>query len=276
MRNVSRLIASLAMLWCLGVSAAQAQNAERAEALLRIVGIDAFLDSFSAELTDADNPMAGSFGDGSDAWVLAARQHFPSDEMFSDMIALFEGAFEDDELEQLFAFYESPLGLRVTGLEVASQVPEEADRVEAEGAEILAELIRDESPRLAIYEEMIDALSAIDTGLALAMNLNFAVMTGMSGAGDAPFSLGEGDILALIESQRGAMEAAIREQLYVSLAFTYAPLSDEEAQDYTDFLATDAGRGFYRRLNGSVEEIMQVRARAFGARLVELQAGQSL
>lgn len=138
MLRAPRFLVCFAVLWSLVSLSASAQSTERTEALLRIVGIDTFLSSFAADLTAPDNALADSFGDGSDAWTSAASEHFDGEEMFVEMTSRFEGTFEEDELAQLFAFYESRLGLRITGLEVQAQAPEESERAETEGTAILA------------------------------------------------------------------------------------------------------------------------------------------
>ena len=148
--------------------------------------------------------------------------------------------------------------------------------VKTEGTEILAALIANEDPRLDQLSQLIEALAAVETGLAMATNLNHAVLSGMAASGRLPYSLSDAQISALVEGQRGMMRGAIQEQLFVSLAYTYQTLNDADMDAYIAFLQGDAGRNFYAHILFATEEIIEVRAKKFGHRLMDLQATQTL
>jgi len=251
-------------------------GAGAARNLLLAMGFDTYLDSTSASFQAADNPLAADDDAMRRAWVDAAAQVFDPDRMMTDIAAdLSEGLGEDD-IALLMDFYSGGLGARVTELEVAAQNPANSDRADAQGREILAQLIAAEDPRLDAYQRMSDALGAIDTGAATAMNLSFALLNGIASSGKLPYELSEQQILAIVMGQQDQIRATIQQELFVSFAYTYRDLTDAELEDYTAFLTSDVGRSLYRMLNSATEMVLQDRAHAFGARFMELQSAQSL
>lgn len=272
---------ALVISWGLGILMAAAAHAgtaghARTEALLRAVGVDSYLAGFADEIGGADNPMAESFSDISEAWTAAARENFQTEAMFADVTEAMAGGLDAGQMAALEAFYSSPLGLEITAMEVAAQRAEMALQVKTEGADILRGLIAREDPRLEQLTQLIEALAAVETGLAMAESLNHAVLSGMSASGQMPYKLSSGQIDAMVAAQRGLMRGAIQEQLFVSMAYSYQTLSDDDLDAYIAFLQTDAGRAFYGRLLASTEAVIGARAHRFGARLMELQATEQL
>jgi len=248
----------------------------RTEALLRTVGVDMFLQSFAEEVGGSDNPMARSFSDISEAWNISAAENFDAVGMFEETVVMLGESLDDAAMGELEVFYASDLGREITAMEVAAQRPGSALVVKTEGTEILSGLIANEDPRLEQLTRLIEALEAVETGLAMAANLNHAVLTGMAASGQLPYALDDAQIAAMVDGQRGMMRGAIQEQLFVSLAYTYQMLSDADLDTYIDFLEDDAGRDFYALILLATEEIISVRAKKFGHRLMDLQATQTL
>ena len=122
----------------------------------------------------------------------------------------------------------------------------------------------------------MEALSAEATGLAMAMNLNRALLGGMSASGRLPYQLSTEQIDALINGQRRIMQSAIRQQMLVSMAYTYQTLSDGELQRYVEFLKTDAGQRFYVEMLVATEAVISDRAHDFGQALMSAQASLNL
>lgn len=248
----------------------------RTEWLLELSGAHALLDGFAHQIGGPDNPMAHASLGMADAWAVSAAEHFQPDAMFADMVQHFQATLDPADRATILSFYQSDLGMRISAIEISAQRPENAVRLKTSGARRLGDLIEAESPRLAAYEDMMAALSSVETGLALALNLNKAVLNGMIASGDFPFAMTEDQVSAMVESQSGLMQGAIREQLFISFAYTYRDLTDAELEIYIAFLRSEAGRRFYSELVAATDAIMSERARAFGKRLMELRASKPL
>jgi len=173
----------------LGFSASAA-NGNATETLLKLLGYDVFVESFSETLRSTNNQIAGSDTRLAVAWELAASETFPANQMMDEIVSAMDGTLDS----------------------------------------ILAELIEKKAPRLDAYTDMIDALGAIDNEVAAAMNLNYAIYAGMSQSGKLPYQLSEAEILELVVSQQDMLRAHIRDKIYTMFAYTYRDLSLSESQ----------------------------------------------
>ena len=265
-----------ALLLLLGAAEGGTGHHARAEALLRAAGVDAYLEGFAEQIGGGDNSLARSFGDMSAAWVQAADEHFAPEPMFHEMVTVFGEGLSPTDMAALEAFFASDLGRTVTEMENAAQAPGREIAMKTEGSRILGDLIASDDPRLGQLTQLIDGRAAVDTGRAMAVSLNRAVLTGMVASGQLHYSMSDDQIDALVEGQRGMMRGAIQEQLFVSLAYTYRDLPDGDLDRYIAFLTSDPGRQFYARILAATETIIGARAHDFGHRLMELQSAQSL
>lgn len=259
----------------LGFSASAA-NGNATETLLKLLGYDVFVESFSETLRSTNNQIAGSDTRLAVAWELAASETFPANQMMDEIVSAMDGTLDSDHVVEATEFLSSELGVLVTNMEIEAQRPDESDRVDAQGETILAELIEKKAPRLDAYTDMIDALGAIDNEVAAAMNLNYAIYAGMSQSGKLPYQLSEAEILELVVSQQDMLRAHIRDKIYTMFAYTYRDLSDDQLSDYIGFLTSKAGTAVYGAIHVATEGVLSTRAQRFGNRLMELQNVQEL
>ena len=271
------VILSLVTSFLLAV-AAQATTADttRMQKLLRTIGIDTYLASFAEDVGGADNPMARSIGGIAEAWTTSSLENFAPEEMFADVVYEMNGRLSDGHMSELEHFFAAPLGRRIAAMEVAAQRPGVSLTVKTEGADLLGSLIDSQDNRLEQLGTLIDALSAEETGLAMALSLNRAVLSGMSASGRLPYKLSSDQIDALVSSQRRLIRGTIRDQLLISMAYTYQTLSDGELDRYIAFLKTDAGQQFYIEMLIATQSVISERAHRFGERLMEHQATENL
>ncbi len=245
--------------------------------VLDLIGYRTYLAGFSGALTAAGNDFHGGDTSFAIAWDQAAKEAFPADALFDEIATGMEGQLSEDVLASSRAFLLSELGRRVTKLEEQAQGIDIAmETINSEGSKILSDLIRTNSKRLDAYTSLIDALGAIDSETAAAMNLNFAIQWGMSQSGKLPFSLSETELLALVAAQQDSIRAQIREQIYINFAYTYRDLSDEDLKAYIAFLTSKNGRSLYSSIQLATESVISGRATFFGRRLMDLQGVQEL
>lgn len=254
---------------------AQAKEIETRE-LLDLLGYDTFLAGMSETLGQADDQIGGGDSAMALAWDMAAAETFQPGDMYEEISSAMDGRLEPAELEGAKTFLASPLGLRITALEEAAQAPGQSEILRREGQVILQRLIAEDAPRLDAYTRLIEALGAIESEVASAMNLNFAIYAGMSQSGRLPYELSESEILELVLSQQDMLRGLIQDQIYISFAYTYDDLSDEELDRYEGFLTSDAGQAVYNALQVVTEDVVGRRARLFGQRLVDFQGVQDL
>ena len=271
MRPLTTLLCFLAC-WVF-VSSASAQDQHKMRTMMMAIGADAWIESFAEGMARSDNPASAEPDLG---WKQAASEVFKHEEIFDTLVDRMKGMLSDEELDEILEFLASDVGRAVTRMEIEAQNPDIADGVDMAGAQIVEDLTADEPARLDKYRDMLAAIDAIESGVTTALNMNFAVLSGMSASGRMSYSLSEGEILTLLAAQ----EDTIREQIGVAslqtAAFTYRDLSDDDLATYVDFLTSEAGRRLYSVMNGVADEIMAERGRAFGTRIIELQGVQEL
>jgi len=274
-----QFVVSTAFIWCFALVSAfpsHATDENETESLLKLLGYDTFVESFSVALQDTDNQITDSDTGLSVAWDLAAAETFPAPEMMAEIVAAMEGALEASHVKTATDFLMSDLGILVTEMEVFAQQPSQSKIMDEEGASILSDLIQTKAPRLETYTSMIEALGAIDNEVAAAMNLNFAIYSGMSQSGKLPYQLGDAEILELVLSQQDMLRDHIRNRIYISFSYTYRDLTDDDLEEYVNFLTSRTGRALYGAIQVATEEVLSRRAHLFGNRLMQLQGIQEL
>lgn len=246
----------------------------RLREMMIAIGADVWIESFASGLMDP--PDADGSVPADPGWQIAAQENFRHEEIFDEMIAAMDGSFSAQELDGIMGFLTSDLGALVTAMEVEAQNPDIADGVDMAAPQIVEELARSAPDRLDAYRDMLDAIGAVDSGVTTALNLNFAILSGMSATGRGTAQLSEGDILTLLAGQEPRIRKQVETGSLENAAFTYRDLSDADLEAYRDFLTSDLGRKLYATMNAAADAVMIKRARAFGARIVELQGTTEL
>lgn len=254
-------------------SAVSAQDSEKMRTMMMAIGADAWIESFAQGMARSENPAGGEVDLG---WKQAAGEVFQHKVIFDELTASMAGLLDDDELDGILSFLATDVGRRVTRMEIEAQNPDISAGVDLAGAQILADLKANDQDRLAAYREMLQAIDAVESGVTTALNMNFAVLSGMSASGRTSIQMSEGEILTMLAAQEDQIRTQIEAASLENAAFTYRDLSEEDLSTYVDFLTSDVGRKLYSLMNSLADKIMAERGRAFGARIVELQGLKEL
>lgn len=224
--------------------------------------------------------MLTGIGPGFTAAVKSAPG-MPPQKVRDALAAAMEGAFDPGKMEaaietrmadkltvtdlsELAAFYASPLGKQVTALEIAAAAPEAREARKIEGAKILGELPSRDPVRLALYKKIMDDLSAVDTGEAIALNMGYAMLSEMLGAAGKP--LPDDQIMALLRKQTEGLRRNIDTDVMESAAYIYRDLPLADLKLYEAFLASPAGNRYYDQMQVALGAVMTDEARSFGHR----------
>ena len=168
------------------------------------------------------------------------------------------------DLSDLAAFYASPLGKQVTALEIQAATPQAREAKKIEGPKILGELPSSDPARLALYKKIMDDLSAVDTGEAVALNMGYAMLSEMLGAAGKP--LPDDQIMALLRKQTEGLRRNIDTDAMQSAAYIYRDLPLTDLKLYEAFLASPAGNHYYDQMQVALGAVMTDEARSFGHR----------
>jgi uncharacterized protein YbaP (TraB family) len=174
-----------------------------------------------------------------------------------------------EEIAQIRAWLDSPLGRRCSDLFTAALKPQSS----AEEREFIAATQR--SPVPPARAELIQGLAAAtgikDIKLEIAVDAQLVITTVISAnfpsAEQWPFS----KILDETEKNRLLFEPRVDQQATSLLLYMYSSLSDEELRQYLEFAQSGSGVRYYRALfNGMKWALMEASIR-FGAAMADLQ-----
>lgn len=246
-----------------------AEPARNMAELVHASGVDVSYGSLGNVM--ADGAAAAGIGiDEAAAWRRAALAAFDGGLVVDQIVRALEVRHSIEDFAAAAAFFDSPLGRRVTQAENAAQKDPDDERVAREGAEILNRLIAEDPARMALYQRMVDDSGLIDTALASTMSMNLAMVNGMQASGLMPFTMSQDEIVAMLNAQRDAIAAELQRAVYLQAAFTYVDISDLDMNAYADFLTGEVGLSFYAALNVAISAVLGDRAHDFGEIFAEL------
>lgn len=215
--------------------------------LLVVSGVDGQMPVFEKMVqgTLAQNPAF----EGEEKAVL---QHIAMESLRGDVIYRYvedavTEALQPGDRETLMLWYDSPLGQRITELELKGL---EADALPAMKA--AAEALVADRPRMETAARLDALTQSSDLGMALQKKAMLASFMAESIATnpDAPVETAELD--AQLQQHQGAMQQLIEQQTLLSLAFTYRELPLEKIASYESFLSTSASRRYQQGLKAGL------------------------
>ena len=169
---------------------------------------------------------------------------------------------ESARLEKALAWYDSPLGKRVTGQELAALVADGAPQAVAD-----LEKNRPSSQRFDLLERLDAAGGAseatVDVTLAIVRSLTRAFQPGLP----AVAGLSRAQLDQQLARARNRTLEQIRRVCLVSMLLAYRSLSDQELDEYVQFVESEAGRWYMSVMNSALLTAVDVAAEATAAEL---------
>ena len=189
-------------------------------------------------------------------------QRFAPDILYARMKAAFQRDLESGSLEKARAWYDSPLGKRITGQELAALVA-------AGGPEAVADLERNRpSERRLELLERLDAgggasETTVDVTVAIVRSLTRAFQPGLP----AVAGLTRGQLDQQVAQARNRTLEDMRRVCLVSMLLAYRGLSDDELDQYVQFVESEAGHWFMGVMNGGLLAAVDAAAEATASEL---------
>lgn len=275
----ARILAPAALALSLGAGAAEAAEGDlaRLETALRIGEVFAVMSeeglAYGSEIEADMFPGAGG-----PAWQRAVAGIYAVDRMAPIFIDGFEAelAASDADVPAMVAFFETPLGQKVTTLEISGrralldQAVEDASRLKYE------ELAAAGDAKTGLIDEFVDVNDLVEANVVGAMNANYAFYQGLGDAGLLKDGLTEDQIIAEIWGQEESIRAETDLWIRSYLVMAYAPLTEAEIRDYIAFSRTQAGRELNRALFAGFDAAFADVSRQLGRAAGGVMAGQDL
>jgi len=255
---------------------AQTQGTDRLQAFLAVTGFDAALDSIALSAGDAPLMLGRTPTDFGADWTRTVAEVFDPTVMRGMAKDILGKALTDDLLEHAVAFYASDLGQRLVAVENAAHLADDGDTPQREGEQIIADLLREGSPRLEILQRMGPAIDPQHNAVRAVEEIQIRFLLSASAAGVVPMELDEPTLRTLMEDQRGDMRQSMREAGLAQAAYVYRDFSDDDLRAYVEALEDPEMQRVYELMNAIQFEIMANRFEVLAGRMADLHPGEEL
>jgi len=215
-------------------------------------------------------------GRGGERWRgIIARIYDPvrlSDEMTRQL----GKALASTDLAPVIGFFASPLGRRVTGLEVSARRALLDPSVESLSKQSWAQMQDDKDPRLAGLRAFVGANDLIEMNVQGELNASLAFYRGLSDGGAFAVPMTETDLLRNVGSQETRVRSDTTDWIYSYLAMAYQPLSDADLAAYTAFSRTPGGKALNRAMFAAFAVMFRDISGELGRSAAKFIAGEDL
>jgi hypothetical protein len=250
------------------VSEAAAQEQPTIQSINDINGFHDFFAAIKRSFQDGFDEFPGPKPEKLvDAWVVASEEAFDADRLVAAVGARMAGKLTDAELRELYEYFSSPLGLKVSALEIANAKAGDTKAREVEGERIFKDLAAKDPERLALYNRMLEGLGAVDFAEVVTLNMTYGMVAGMFAAAETPVT--DEAMLALVKQATADTRQTSEKVIQADTAITYRDLPNEELEKHVEFLETPAGARYYELSLQAVDQVLSEEAREFGNRLFE-------
>lgn len=260
----------------LGSFSAHAAESAKVKTFLEVTGFDVALDSIALTAGGAPEMLGMTSSAFGDEWSRLASKVFDQDKMQGLALEILTKTLQEDALEFAMSFYDSDLGKRLVSAENASHLVEEDDLKQIAGERIIADLVREDSNRLALFKRMGAAIDASDSGLKSIQEVQFRFLMAAHAAGVIELQLDAEGLRAFQKSQEAEIRVAIQAANLAASAYTYQGFSDEELLAYVEALENPLMQQVYELLNAVQFEITANRFEALAYEMKDLGQGQDL
>ncbi|MCH8497898.1 MAG: DUF2059 domain-containing protein [Marinobacter sp.] len=171
------------------------------------------------------------------------------------------------DLEQVLAWYETPLGRKVGGLEASASNPEAWRKIEQQSNALTNRY--QGTPRANMFAAFDRAARATESATDTAIAVQLSMISAMA-AFDPQARANMAQIKQQVRSQRFMIEGVVEQQVYAAYLYTYQGMSDEELQGYLQFLQTDHGQRYTRVITESIQQAILVPVESIGQQMFRL------
>lgn len=230
-------------------------------------------------LAEAAGLDLGPAGPGGDGWLASVEAIHAPERMASIFREALERAIRDVEpalLGESVAFYETGLGRRLVGLESSARraMLDEGAEEDARNAVITA--TRQQAPRAAQIDRLVEAADLIEMNVAGAMNAAVAFARGFDAGGGYPVTVPEAQILADAWAQEPEIRAETEGWMRAYLMLALSPLSDAEVEEYIAFAVSDAGQALSVAMFAGFDQLFAQTSREMGMAAARQLQGRDL
>jgi hypothetical protein len=190
-----------------------------------------------------------------EAITQVVSRHLVAERLYPVILEDFRRRVDQKDLDAMAVWFRSPLGAKISAIEVAASRPEALEKLAA-----FAEQIKTSPPSPARVDliQRLDWVSGAThdtTEMLLVVSASFAraSMATMPPERRATPGL----LQRRVDEMRGRLGRAVTEQMQTQMLYVYAPLDDAELLQYVTFVASPAGRAYGRATRAAVMKVVR-------------------
>ena len=172
-------------------------------------------------------------------------QRFSAGSLYARMRLEFEKNLESARLAKALEWYDSPLGRRITGLELASLIPDGGPAPDFEN-------VRPSERRLDLLRRLDSGGGASDTTVDVTMAIVGSLTRAFQPALPAVARLSRGQLEHELTQVRNLTLERIRRACLLNMLSAYRDLTDDELEQYVRFVESEGGQWYMSVMNGTL------------------------
>ena len=172
-------------------------------------------------------------------------QRFSAGALYARMRLEFQKNLESARLAKALEWYDSPLGKRVTGLELASLIPDGGRGRDPEND-------RPSQRRLDLIRRLDASGGASDTTVDVTMSIVGSLTRAFQPALPAVARLSRGQLEHELTRVRNQTLERIRRACLLNMLSAYRDLTDDELEQYVRFVESEGGQWYMSLMNGTL------------------------
>jgi hypothetical protein len=169
-------------------------------------------------------------------------QRFSAGALYARMRLEFEKNLESGRLAKALEWYDSPLGKRITGLELASLIPDGSQGLDSEND-------RPPQRRLDLLRRLDAGGGASDTTVDVTMSIVGSLTRAFQPTLPAVARLSRGQLEDELTRVRNQTLERIRRACLLNMLSAYRDLTDDELEQYVRFVESEGGRWYMSVMN---------------------------
>lgn len=254
----------------------RAADRERLEAFLEVTGFGVALDSLSLSAADAPRMLGMEASDFGSDWERVANNVFDTSAMRETALDILSQTLTDEDLAHAAGFYASDLGQRLVKVENASHMVEDDATKRENGEARVAEMMRAGDDRLRVIKDLNAAVDQSGNAVRAVQEVQVRFLMAASHAGVLERAIDEQSLRSLLKQGEDKLRLQLKAGALANAAYTYADVSTEDLEAYSDALEHPQMQRVYELMNAVQFEIMASRYERLAARMAELHPGQEL
>lgn len=184
----------------------------------------------------------------------AIAEVFRPDPLYRMISEQIGGQLPPGHLSSLLAWYRSPLGKRLSELEVQATTPQALQEMQRFSAQLQRKPAAPE--RLALIRKLDQAARATDAAIEMVVVSFRGMAKALDPALPPEKRLKPGELDRLTARLKAEFEAPLRAQSLTAMLYTYQSVPDSEISEYVAFLQSEAGTAFTKASNAAFIKVV--------------------